>query len=80
MKRPGALPRGVDDDFVTSQLRCEASAGTDETFVKLGREPRIYFLQKSTCITQAFRKGFCWPVGTSSVGFGFAQASPVARV
>lgn len=58
-------------------MRCDASAGTEETFVELGREVPF---RKPTSIIPPFGKGFCWPVGTSSVRLGFAQVSAVAGV
>lgn len=54
-----------------------ASAGTEETFMELGREVPF---RKPTPIIPPFGKGFCWPVGTSSVRLGFAQASVVTDV
>lgn len=58
-------------------MRCQASAGTEETFMELGRE---MLSRKPTSIIPPFGKGFCWPVGTSSVRLGFAQVSAAAAV
>lgn len=45
--------------------------------MELGREMPF---RKPTSIIPPFGKGFCWPVGTSSVRLGFVQVSAVAGV
>lgn len=59
------------------EVRCEASAGAEETVMELGWE---MLFRKPTSTIPPFGKGFCWPVGTSSVRLGFAQVSAVAGV